>query len=231
MYHNLFRTTLLFAAIAIISTACNGSVSTSAPETKAPIVTEITDIATKIIPTNTPEPSATQVVLGVVAGTIAFVSNSDGNNEIYVMSGDGSALTNLTNNPADDGWEDYGPVWSPDGTRILFSSSRDGNREIYVMNSDGSDQTNLTNNPANDGEMDWSPDGTQIVFDSNRDGNQEIYVMNAHGSGLINLTNAPAPDDFFPKWSADGKQIGFTSVRDGNAEIYLMNAMAGTRPA
>ena len=33
---------------------------------------------------------------------IAFVSNRDGNSEIYVMNADGSGITNLTNNPAND---------------------------------------------------------------------------------------------------------------------------------
>jgi len=58
------------------------------------------------------------------------------------MDGDGSGLTNLTNNPAGDGQ----PVWSPDGSKILFVSDRDGNDEIYVMKADGSDPTNLTDN-------------------------------------------------------------------------------------
>ena len=49
---------------------------------------------------------------------IAFGSSRDGNAEIYVMKADGSGLTNLTNNPADDG----GPVWSPDGHQIALVS-------------------------------------------------------------------------------------------------------------
>ena len=181
--------------------------------------------------TTTPTPpvlaksTVTQVVLGVIKGRIAFYSNRDGNNEIYVMNGDGSGLTNLTDNPADD----IGPVWSPDGKKIIFLSNRDGNTEIYVMNADGSHQTNLTNNPANDGSgspenLDWSPDGKKIAFATDRDGNWEIYVMNADGSAQTNLTHNPASDDYFPKWSADGKQIGFTTGRDGNDEIYLMSA-------
>jgi len=40
---------------------------------------------------------------------IAFLSDRDGNNEIYVMNADGSEQTNLTNNPASD----YSPSWSP----------------------------------------------------------------------------------------------------------------------
>jgi TolB protein len=176
-------------------------------------------VAVDVSPTILPEPTA-QVVLGAVENPIVFQSNRDGNNEIYLMDGDGSGSVNLTNNPADD----FLPVWSPDGKKIIFTSNRDGNAEIYVMNADGSAQTNLTNNPSNDGDMNWSPDGTQIVFNSNRDGNAEIYVMNVDGSGLINLTNAPTSNDFFPQWSADGTQIGFTTNRDGNDELYLMNA-------
>ena len=40
---------------------------------------------------------------------IAFSSNRDGNDEIYVMNADGSGLTNLTNDSA----VDYAPTWSP----------------------------------------------------------------------------------------------------------------------
>jgi Tol biopolymer transport system component len=42
-------------------------------------------------------------------GQIAFVSNRDGNDEIYVMNADGSEPRNITNHPSKD-WE---PTWSP----------------------------------------------------------------------------------------------------------------------
>jgi dipeptidyl aminopeptidase/acylaminoacyl peptidase len=87
------------------------------------------------------------------AGRIAFVSNRDGNPEIYVMNADGSGVTRLTNNPA----EEWMPAWSPDGTRIAFVSGRDGNYEIYLTIADGRGQINLTNNPADDGTPAWSP--------------------------------------------------------------------------
>src|SRR5689334_1156339 len=124
MYHHLFRITLLVAATAVVLVACAAQNPTAAPTTKAPIATtKAVPTATEIAPTNTPEPTATQVVLGSVTGRIAFVSNRDGNDEIYIMNGDGSGLTNLTNNPAGDG----APVWSPDGKKIAFGTDRDGN--------------------------------------------------------------------------------------------------------
>jgi Tol biopolymer transport system component len=65
---------------------------------------------------------------------IAFMSNRDGNFEVYIMNADGSGLKNLSNNMAHE-WK---PVFSPDGTEIAFQSDRDGNQEIYVMITDGS---------------------------------------------------------------------------------------------
>jgi len=165
---------------------------------------------------------------GVSEGKIAFYSNRSGNPEIFVMNVDGTNPTNLTNNPA---W-DYGPAWSPDGTKIAFVSWRDGLSEIYVMNTDGTNPIRLTNDPVYGSVYDesptWSPDGTKIAFDSTRDGNYEIYVMNADGTSPTRLTINTALD-FGSAWSPDGTKIAFVSWRDGNPEIYVMNAN-GTNP-
>ena len=129
---------------------------------------------------------------------IAFVSERDGNKEIYVMNPDGSEQKNLTNNPAFDG----SPSWSPDGKRIAFHSYRDGNREIYVMNPDGTDQKRLTNNPAGDKYPSWSPDGKKIAF-SSWNGKGEIYVINSDGSNQTRLTYNPSKlaHNWLPSWS------------------------------
>ncbi|MCH8993458.1 MAG: PD40 domain-containing protein, partial [Chloroflexi bacterium] len=53
-----------------------------------------------------------------VTGRIAFASDRDGNSEVYIVNADGSGLTRLTDNLADDSQ----PTWSPDGTHIAFLS-------------------------------------------------------------------------------------------------------------
>lgn len=60
---------------------------------------------------------------------IAFESDRDGNEEIYVMNADGSDPVNLTNHLS----EDHHPSWSPDGSHIAFATDREGNDEVYVM--------------------------------------------------------------------------------------------------
>ena len=144
---------------------------------------------------------------------LVLVSDRSGNDEIYILSTDGT-LTNVSNNPASDS----SPSWSPDGNRIAFVSNRDGNDEIYVMNTDGSNVTRLTDNPASDVTPMWTASG--IVFATSRDGNYEIYSMNTDGSNPVNVTNAPASNETNPAPSPDGSRIAYMSDRDGNNEIY-----------
>ena len=170
---------------------------------------------------------------------LAFVSERDGNAEIYVMNADGSAQENLTRQPANDSH----PSWSPDGRRIAFVSRRDGNSEIYVMNADGSGVRNLTRTPSSELDPAWSPDGRAIAFvqrkcvpnprDTRCATTYEtyLYVVNADGSGLRRLTTHPA-HLYNPSWSADGKTIryGRSLVRadgSGHSELPRNVPLAG----
>jgi len=63
---------------------------------------------------------------------IAFKSERDGNEEIYVMNMDGTDQKRVTNNPGFDS----DPTWRPEGL-IYFSSNRDGDDDIYVTDLQG----------------------------------------------------------------------------------------------
>ena len=185
---------------------------------------------------------------------LVFVSERDGNNEIYVMDVDGQNQTRLTDH---DGL-DWFPSWSPDGSRLAFVSIRDGDFEIYVMDVDGQNQTRLTDYNGWDAPS-WSPDGRRLVFASNG----EIYVIDVDGQNQTRLTGYDgwdpslswSPDgrrlvfvsngeiyvmdadgqnqtrltdhdgtDWSPSWSPDGSRLAFVSDRDGNSGIYVMDA-------
>ncbi len=155
-----------------------------------------------------------------ISRPILFVSDRDGNSEVYLLGMDGS-VTNLTNNPSNDNL----PVWSPNGSQIAFVSDREGDNDILIMNADGSNAVNLTpTNPSNDNSPVWSPNGSQIAFVSDRDGSPDIFVMNADGSNPVNLTSGSAANDTAPVWSPNGSQITFVSDRDGSPDIFVMNA-------
>jgi TolB protein len=153
---------------------------------------------------------------------ITFSSNRDaGNQEVYVMTANGSDQTRIAVIPA----YDYDSTFSPDGKKLLYVSECDGDREIYSFDLATANTKQLTSNGSADGDPVWSPDGTRIVFSSQRDGNYEIYVMNADGSNQTRLTQNPGVD-IYPDWSPDGKKIAFATVREGTLarDIWIMDA-------
>ena len=87
--------------------------------------------------------------------TIAFVSDRDGDEEIYVIDRDGTNLRQLTVNSA----KDADPAWSPNGSQIAFASQRDSTDAVWIMDADGADPRRVISGtrPA------WSPDGRSLA--------------------------------------------------------------------
>jgi Tol biopolymer transport system component len=141
------------------------------------------------------------------------------NPNIFSMNADGTNLEQLTDSKGND----WTPMWSPDGRKIVYFSDDDGDSEIYIMNADGSHVDQLTDNDGFDGFPRWSPDGKSILFVSDRDGvDWDLYVMDADGSNVKAITNNTT-NDFNPSWSPDGKWITFVSDQDGDYEIYIVD--------
>src|SRR2546427_5543696 len=146
---------------------------------------------------------------------LMIVSGRDGDLELYATPLDGSPVTKLTDNTADD---NAGTGWSPDGSRIAFNSNRGGaGQDVYVMNADGSGVTQLT---PNDGFDDtgpvWSPDTTQIAFESNRAGDEQIFVMNVDGSDVRQLTFDAGVINSGPHWI---RQVSLSNDAFANATV------------
>ncbi|MFQ5922578.1 MAG: hypothetical protein ACE5M4_07010 [Anaerolineales bacterium] len=126
---------------------------------------------------------------------IVWQSIRNENNEILVMSSDGTEMANLTGHGASDA----NPAWSPDGSRIAFVSDRTGNEEIFVMDRDGSNVRQLTSNPERDKAPAWSPDSEWLAYHSEHQSNFDIYIMRADGTNHTRLTH-DLDFDGFPSW-------------------------------
>jgi TolB protein len=159
------------------------------------------------------------------AGKLAFVSERDGNSEIYAINLDGTGLVRLT----DDVAADVDPAWSPDGKRIAFASNRHTDMywsDIYVMDADGSNVVRLTVGGRNSSPA-WSPDGRKIAFSAAGQGQRGILVLSL--DDLPYARNVVPEQGYVdhPAWSPDGSKIAFTSDRrayDLLFDLYVANA-------
>lgn len=121
-------------------------------------------------------------------------------------------------------YTEYGPQFSPDGTKVAFESNRSGNTEIWVCDSDGLNAVQVTTmgGPLT-GTPRWCPDGQQIVFDSRPQGHADIFVVAASGGKPRPVTTDPSQESM-PWWSRDGQWIYFTSSRTGRNEVWKTTA-------
>lgn len=148
---------------------------------------------------------------GEPSGTIAFESNRDGNDEVYVMAADGSQQKNVSNASG----RDSEPTWSSDGSLLTFSSFRSGIPDLWVMKPDGKDTRQLTQDGAVEGGARWSPDGSRIAFYSFRDDSKQfMWIMNADGGDpqpvieeLVADPSTVCAGGFPGGWFPDGKRI------------------------
>jgi Tol biopolymer transport system component len=178
----------------------------------------------------TPEPTQTSSSDSLIAFTADNNNAANTNMDIYTMHADGSQVTNITNNSANDS----NPAWSPDGTRIAFVSDRNGNLDIFVMNPDGSGLTQITDSTSNDNFFSWSPDGKKIIYSSNTDSDpntedSQLFSMSSDGHNKTLLTNEPG-SYYFVSWSPNGQRVVFVKqqpnpdVKVEDAGIYVMDA-------
>ena len=127
---------------------------------------------------------------------IAFVSDREGNAQIYIMDSAGYNTARLTFS----GDYNTSPAWSPSGDRLVFAGRYEGREQIFTVKADGSDLMLLTGTGSNTDPC-FSPDGSLIAFTSTRDGYKAIYVMRANGEHQRRMSPAGMVA-FGPRWSS-----------------------------
>ena len=179
-------------------------------------------------PTPTPEPD--------LSGWIAFRTNRNGPEEVYLMRPDGAEQQ-----PA------------PTGLAMRFdeliqqeSVSWDGGRELRVMTPNGRTDANiylvdltipegqsreamLTDFNGDEYDAVWSPQGDRVAFVANHTGNDEIWTVNANGTDAYQITWNEWEWDKRPSFSPDGTQLVFYSNRSGWRQIWVMDSNGGTQ--
>jgi Tol biopolymer transport system component len=164
---------------------------------------------------------------------LAFVSQRDGQANVYVVNEDGSNLVKLTTAGKKESYS--APIWSPDGTKIIFKklvglSILNRKCELWIADSDGSNQSKITENLRPDPPPVWSPDGTKVLFLAKQGNKEEIYLYNLSDNAISNISYGKIQkiSDYHLSWSPDGlKIVGVFNVK-GNTDVYFMDIEDGT---
>jgi Tol biopolymer transport system component len=152
---------------------------------------------------------------------LAFESNADGDDDIYVYDVvAGGTPMNLTAEAAADGVDDH-PDWAPDGSSIAFRSTRSGGSNIWTMKPDGTAPTRVQ---TVGGDLPlYSPTGDWIVFQARgAGGDRDLYIVHPDGTGTIQVNPANEANETPTSWQPTctlTATVGGTRTGTANDEL------------
>jgi Tol biopolymer transport system component len=210
------------------------TVSGSAEQTSIPITQEIASTSTTLptaTPVSLPPPTTTSTSIptpiGGGSGKIAFTSEQDGGQGIYVINADGSGLIELASEISSK----FNPAWTLDGTKVSFSSSTENSASLYIMDADSSNLAKVLDTSEISAydqispdsvfgigccSSFWSPDGEKIIFKTSRGVGRvgqvgHIHTLNLNNNQMFDFRVASWSTVF---WSSDSMKFGVIGCED-----------------
>lgn len=153
---------------------------------------------------------------------LAYCAERGGQYDIYTISINGGAETQLTNEPG----LDDGPEYSPSDDHIWFNSTRSGLMQIWRMEADGSNPTHMVQEEANGWFPHVSPNGRFVAYIAYAKGdvepgdhppnkNVELRLVPSEGGAsktIVKLFGGQGTMNV-NSWSPDNRTLAFVSYR------------------
>jgi len=158
---------------------------------------------------------------GVFDTQLAFISNGDGNKEIYICDFDGYKPKRFTHNKSIT----LSPSWSSDGKWMAYTSYVKGQPDLYIRHIIDKRGTIVSKEGLNSSPA-WVPGRFALAASMSFSGDPEIYLLTGNGKIIRRLTHSRGID-VSPAWSPDGKKMAFVSKRSGTPQIHIMDLDSG----
>jgi len=154
------------------------------------------------------------------ARSVAFVSDRDGQSDIYVGLVAEGTLVRITNDPN----VELQPKWSPDGTALLFERLNElGGSDLWKVPALGGVARRIV---LNGQSPTWSADGRLIAYSSQG----VIWISDAAGATPRQVTQ-PEPPLFHyqPAFAHNGRSLAFIRKHNGPyGELALLDMASGS---
>lgn len=149
---------------------------------------------------------------------IVFLSDMDGEDELYVINQDGSGKPEELTHGFHAMLHD--PTWSGDGKRIAFA---DKGGKLFVLTVDDKKVTQIAENPRGRAhDYTWSADGAYLAYLLDNPNNfSSLYIWSVADGKSYRVT-----DDYFdvgsPSWDPDGNYLYFVSAHEFQPQLSLI---------
>jgi tricorn protease len=146
---------------------------------------------------------------------IAFISDLDGEDEVYLVNQDGSGKPEQLTH----GFKAmlYAPEWAPDGKRIAFS---DKDAKLYALTLADKKVVQVAQDPRGElRDYTWSSDGGNLAFTlGNPNDFRSVYIWSV-ADGQTHRVTSEFFDAERPSWDPAGNYLYFLSDREYAPEI------------
>jgi Tol biopolymer transport system component len=155
-------------------------------------------------------------------GRLAMGSGRSGSADVFLLDADGGA-TRLSTSDEDD----FGPVWSPDGSMLAFMSHREGVARPWLWAA-GVERPLPLPDEENVLTVEWAPSGDALAVTSAPAGGEPrwrlIALDGAVRGGAPGVQPAFSPDGRWVAWSGEG---GIHLSRPDGSEARVVAAAEG----
>jgi len=150
---------------------------------------------------------------------VAFIRGVQANIDVWLIRAGETVPRRFTFERAIDS----GPLWSPDGSRIVFRTFRGGAYNLYEKSVNGTtDEQPLLLSPLPKAPLDWSRDGRLLLYSSqDPKTGTDLWALPMTGERTPFVVLQTRFDETEGQFSPDGRWLAYVSNESGRDEIYV----------
>ena len=159
---------------------------------------------------------------------VSLLDPAAGQRDIWTLDVKRGVRDRITSNPADD----FAPVWSPAGDRLVFSSARQGRVDLYETSAEGGGAEGVVPVPGLDvGKFaaHWSADGRWLAFVAGGRiiSRSDIWILPRGAGGKGTAFAESSSVETQPRFSPDSAWLMYTANDTSRLEVYV-RSVSGT---